>query len=366
MGDWLGTRTVANHLRQFRSFKKARIFARGLGLKSESEWREYCKSGKRPEDIPAKPYRTYASAGWAGMGDWLGTGEIADRLREYRPFKKARSFVRGLGLKSESEWREYCKSGKRPEDIPAKPYRTYASAGWAGMGDWLGTERIADQLRQYRSFEEARAFARSLHLKSRAEWRDYCKSGKKPEDIPAQPYRTYVEAGWAGMGDWLGTGTIASFLRQYRPFEEARAFARSLHLKSRAEWDDYSKSGNKPEDIPANPVQVYANDGWAGVGDWLGTGTIAPFSRQYRSFEKARSFVRNLHLKSESEWRGYCKSGKKPEDIPATPNRSYAEAGWAGMGDWLGYAPYNQAGERDQAVPSTGARPDAPDRLNPT
>jgi hypothetical protein len=96
----------------------------------------------KPDDIPAKPYRTYAKDGWAGMGDWLGTGRIADRLRQHRSFKDARAFVRSLGLKSASEWFAYCKSGKKPDDIPGhgKPYQTYANDGWAGMGDWLGTD----------------------------------------------------------------------------------------------------------------------------------------------------------------------------------------------------------------------------------
>ena len=49
--------------------------------------------------------------------------------------------MRGLGLKSADEWRAYCKSGKKPDDIPADPNQTYAKAGWAGYGDWLGYER---------------------------------------------------------------------------------------------------------------------------------------------------------------------------------------------------------------------------------
>lgn len=71
---------------------------------------------------------------------------------------------------------------------------------------------------------------------SEAEWRDYLRSGKKPNDIPTRPAQTYAETGWSGLGDWLGTGTIAPRLRQYRPFKKARAFARSLSLKSVAEW----------------------------------------------------------------------------------------------------------------------------------
>ena len=147
------------------------------------------------------------------MGDWLGTGRIADRLREFRPFKKAREFVRRLGLKSRAEWSDYCKSGKKPADIPANPNTTYAKSGWAGFGDWLGTGRVANQLRQHRPFKKARAFVRSLGLKSGDEWRDYCVSGKKPADVPTNPHRTYAEDGWSGMGDWLGYATRHSGTR---------------------------------------------------------------------------------------------------------------------------------------------------------
>ena len=64
------------------------------------------------------PNNTYAKDGWAGCGDWLGTDTIAHYLREYRSFKKARAFVRRLGLKSLTEWRDYCKSGKKPDRHP--------------------------------------------------------------------------------------------------------------------------------------------------------------------------------------------------------------------------------------------------------
>ena len=66
----------------------------------------------------------------------------------------------------------------------------------------------------WRKFEDARAFVRSLGLKSVAEWREYCKSGKKPADIPASPHNVYAEAGWAGLGrlarDWHGSRPVTS------------------------------------------------------------------------------------------------------------------------------------------------------------
>jgi hypothetical protein len=278
MGDWLGTGTVAPQLHQYRSFKKARAFARSLGLKSGDEWSVYCKSEKKPRDIPAQPVDVYAKAGWSGMSDWLGTGRrppaaYVRRRGGWRAFKKARSFVRRLGLKSTDEWYDYCKSGKMPTDIPRSPEYVYAEAGWTGMGDWLGNTDVVRSQRQYRLFNEARAFARSLGLKSGDEWREYCRSSKRPADIPVKPSRAYAEAGWAGMSDWLGTGKVRR--GGWRAFKKTRAFVHSLNLKSEGEWRDYCTSGRKPDDIPASAGRTYANNGWAGMGDWLGTGTVA-------------------------------------------------------------------------------------------
>jgi hypothetical protein len=210
MGDWLGTGTIAPYLRRYRPFTKARAFVRSLGLKSGAQWGDYCASGKKPSDIPADPRGAYARADWAGMGDWLGTGRVATQSREYRSFEKARTLARGLGLRSEHEWRRYCASGKIPADIPRTPAIVYAEDGWAGFGDWLATGNIAPRLHRYRPFKQARAFVRALGLKSRTEWNQYCKSGKKPDDIPVKPDRTYAKAGWAGMGDWLGTDNVAN------------------------------------------------------------------------------------------------------------------------------------------------------------
>ena len=294
---------------------------RKLELKSETEWRSYCKSGKKPADIPTNPRVVYAHAGWAGLGDWFGTGTVAPRLRRYRSFKKARAFVRRLGLRSASEWARYSKSGQKPDDIPVAAFRVYQKEGWAGMGDWLGTGTIAPRLRQYRSFRNARAFVRKLRLKSDTEWREYCKSGRKPVDIPYNPGMVYADAGWTGLGDWLGTGTIAPRWHKYRAFRKARAFARNLGFKSTAEWISYSRSGKKPNDIPAFPGRTYVEAGWAGMSDWLGNGRVR--GDGWRRFRDARAYVRGLDLKSGIYWRQFCQSGRKPNDIPRHPELVY-------------------------------------------
>jgi hypothetical protein len=361
MGDWLGTGTIAVYLRKYRPFAEARAFSRKLNLKTGDEWTTFCKGkmpelGQLPADIPATPEKTYADKGWAGMGDWLGTGTIAPQLRQFRAFEQSRGFVRSLGLKSQWEWYQFSKGmmsekGTMPADIPAAPQNVYENNGWINWGDWLGTGAVADHLRQYRPFHQARDFIRSLGLMNNRAWMRFKKGelpekGTLPPDIPACPEKTYAKKGWAGMGDWLGTGVVAPRLRQYRPFKEARAFVHSLAFKNRGEWVQFCEhklpsKGDPPHDIPLSPWHVYADQGWAGMGDWLGTGVVASHLRQYRSFEQARAFARSLGFKGTHDWFQFCKGempekGRLPPDISSCPNQTYAKKGWINWGDWLG------------------------------
>ena len=57
--------------------------------------------------------------------------------------------------------------------------------------------------------------------------------------------------------------------------------------------------------------------------------------KEFRSFEDARKFVRELNLKGNKKWRIYCKSGNKPDDIPTNPEKNFKKE-WQNWGDWLG------------------------------
>ena len=46
-------------IESFRDFKEAREYARILGLKRQYEWKAYCKSGDKPDDIPERPWEIY-------------------------------------------------------------------------------------------------------------------------------------------------------------------------------------------------------------------------------------------------------------------------------------------------------------------
>jgi superfamily II DNA or RNA helicase len=336
----------------WRPFEEARAFVRSLKLKSGAEWYTFHRKNK-PPSIPYTPNAVYSKSGWVSMGDWLGTGRIADQNKLFREFEAARKFTHTLGLKNFTDWRKFSASNKRPSDIPSSPSKFYKLDGWSGWSDWLGTSNLATKFKykDLMPFPEARSYVRTLNLKSKNEYKLLIK-GRLPgvaspsETLPLNPYKTYKNLGWVSWGDWLGNGVIAAHLRKYRPFPEARNFARGLSLKDGDEWRAYcaGETNHKqklPNDIPKHPMQTYEGVGWAGMGDWIGNGYISPGKRTYRNFSHAREFARRLKLSTEAEWEAYCR-GEYPEkialpiDIPKAPWSRYRKSGWLGLSDWLG------------------------------
>jgi hypothetical protein len=189
-------------------------------------------------------------------------------------------------------------------------------------------------MKPWKTYEEAKKYVHALGLSSRPKWRAWCKAGNKPNDIPSGPDLVYPE--FAGWGDWLGTGTVAPWNKQYRSFEDAKTFVRSLKLNTIREWFAFCRDGatigaedgscrllTRPTDIPTQPARVYKAE-WKDWGDWLGC-KARKHNRKRRPYKATKRFVRKLGIKSVNEWRAYCKVCEKPKDIPRCINTVYRE-----------------------------------------
>jgi superfamily II DNA or RNA helicase len=360
LGDWIGAKTLSNRQlsAQFTSFEKAKEFALSLKLKSEKEWRSYCRGlrpdlPQRPSQVPAVPPQTYKTE-WQGWGVWLGTSNIKPGSQTYLPFLRARKFVRQLKLRNSDEWDSYAQGlshpdNPRPPGIPYSPGIVYKNRGWIGMGDWLGTGTISNRKKSFLTFNDARKYVLKLRLKSETEWRKFCAGKlkfKRPSNIPSNPDQNYADSGWVDWKHFLGSDNISNRekSRNWRLFSEARSFVRALGLNSSAEWRAFAQSDERPSDIPAQPENAYKSKGWISYPDWLGSSENRSKNSKYLDFHAARDFARSLKLKKPSDWKKYTEGKIKgvpplPSDVPATPYRKYAESGWISTHDWLGLAP---------------------------
>ena len=558
----------------FVPFQTGLRFARALKLKRQYDWKQWCKSGARPANIPAGPDRVYKHDGWEGYRHWLGTDhqEQEPPLRQalssvpsvsslpqqstpgshsatyategvglrqcdsgltHRnsdsttttttgktgevdclPFAEAHAHARTLGLSSRRGWLEWYGTGVCPRGIPAWPSTKYKHDGWQGWGHWLGTTNTQAPLDcgttntsagttstsagqavvthldssltrrdssvrtaattttptgnatppdntagpEYLPFEQARAYACTLRLSSRQEWRAWSASGARPPNIPRDPSTRYTYIGWRGWAHWLGKQAQASqaphatsatsatsatnatsathaahaahatsatsapnatsatratnatsaaraanathaasrmaaantnaaanreyrppatpllpHAREYRPFAEGLAHARTLRLSSRKAWLEWCRSQQRPAATPTRPDRAYMHDGWQGWGHWLGTGPALPSQsgpalasqallgqclgkpndadaavtgatppptalayREHLPFDDALAFARGLGLNSRGEWLEWGATGARPANIPVWPSSKYKHDGWQGWGHWLG------------------------------
>lgn len=76
------------------------------------------------------------------------------------------------------------------------------------------------------------------------------------------------------------------------------------------------------------PEGPYETEGFSGYKDWLGNERWA--------FQRSREYVRELKLRSNSEWRKFSKSKLRPENIPTNPDTYYKGQGWINWPNWLG------------------------------
>lgn len=335
-GDFLGTGTIATQDRVYLSFDEARDFVRTKNIKSTKEWKVFCKNGEKPNYIPAAPDLSYKNSGWISWGDFLGHDYIVKFDKSLKSFLMARKFARNLKIKNLREWNLYWKNNIRDKSsMPSNPQLTFKEH-WKGWGDFLGNDNESMKTKEFVLFDEARKFALSLKLNSSIDWKKMLKENKIPNNIPRSPSLVYKNKGWISWGHFLGTNIIQPQLFVYRKFTDARKYAQKLNLKSINDWNDFVKSGKKPDDIPNAPhmTKQYKNE-WVSWGDFLGTSNVASFNKVYRNFVEARKYIHTLGLKSFADWNRFCKSGKRPDDIPYHPERNY-KSEWLGFEDFIG------------------------------
>ena len=317
-------------------FEEARKYVWKLKLNKQDDWEEFSKSGNKPFDIPSNPDKNYKDQ-WLSMQDWLGTNP-GFKGYEYLSYDQAILIIHKLKLKSQKDWYSYLKSKKKPNNIPSAPSSYYQNKGWTSWGDWLGTGKIADQNKKFKSFSEARKYIQSLNIKSQKEWNSFAKAGgKKPDDIPYKPQRTYKES-WKSWGDWLGTGRIADQKKVFCSYEDAKKFARSLKLKSRNEWRNYVKENFIPDNIPKDPFRHYQRilNKLITPKDFLGYEQIKLNTpRKYLSYKEAKKRLKPHKLKSRADYSAKLKNKILGDEFPYNPDRYYKKNGWVSMDDYF-------------------------------
>lgn len=196
------------------------------------------------------------------------------------------------------------------------------------------------QIKQYKkkwlAYSNAIEIVGTLHLRSKAEWEDYCKSGNLIKNIPSNPHEIYHN--FKTWEEWLS-------IHHYN-FDECVNWVRNnLDIKTKEEW--HENIHNLPIEVPQEPNVFYLEKGWTDWSYFLG------YSAEYEcylSYKDAQKWVEDnllLFQLTEDTWNEYVttninKLPTLPSNIPTNPPLFYKQTGWQTWFRWFGKQNYQR------------------------
>ncbi len=299
------------------TYQEAKKTVQYLKIQSGSQYENMYAQKKLPLDLPAAPAVHYKNKGWKTWGEFLGTGRIADQLKEFVNFDELRKIVRQFKYKNSAEYVKNYKKIDHSKFIPHSPASIYKNKGWVNWADFLGTKKVQNV--DYWSFEKSKKYIKRFKLKNQNDWNEFCKK-HKPINIPSHPQVIYKNKGYINLGHFIGSNFVATKDRakNYLDIVDAKKFLKKAKITSQNEFKKYIKENNLSLKIPYNPNSVYLKNGWKGWGDFLSTGRIADHHKHkfWWSQEKIKRFLKKKNINNFSDWRKFCSEGKKPQFIP--------------------------------------------------
>ena len=367
-GDFLGTvntRFYYVHKRkEFLPFDKAREFVRSLKLKGQKEWVKYIKGKTNILKIPFIPYKIYKKE-WKSWGNWVGTSNICGTLRKHK--------VNDDFFKNWSHDMAYILGFWFADGFISKK-RNVFSITQHNKDSYLLKEMLLTMGSDYSLQRDKNSNCLQFTIRSKTIIDDIIKLGGKERksldcEMPYVPKKYLPDF---VRGEFDGDGCISySKANKYRASicSASELFATKLledlrnnipnfkgHLSKYVRYREYRPNFKCNKKIFTVYGLIFGANDTRRLRDFMyqnnpklkmlrkynkfmeaGKILIATNDRVYWEYEKANKWVKKLNLKNGREWKEYCKSGNKPQNIPVLPYKTYKNRGWNCMSDWLGY-----------------------------
>ena len=190
----------------------------------------------------------------------------------------------------------------------------------------------------YRSYYEAKLWAKSKKIKSTTEWyNNYRDKGLIPKDIRNFP-DAYPE--WKNWATFLDTRKVFSGKGFYSTYNEAKKFAKKNNIKTKAEWETFCKSEKFPLNLPRAVAGYYKKTGdWISYGSFFGTNYSV--KKNYKSIEDLKSFLKTHKIDSQSKFNVFKKTAEYPSHFPKAPSVYYKrKKTWSNWSDLFDKQPF--------------------------
>lgn len=181
--------------KKFVPYHVAKQFVRSRKISSYEEWLQFCKDNRRPNHIPSNPNIFYHK-------DWNGWSEfLCPKESPYLSLDEAVKAITPLKIPNVKAWYQFCREGNRPSNIPYRPDSYYLD--WKGWSYFLTGKVNKKTIPEFLPYDQAKELVASLNITKVSEWRELCRTGGRPENVPSNPDRTFKNKGWVSWNHFL-------------------------------------------------------------------------------------------------------------------------------------------------------------------
>lgn len=319
----------------FLSYDEAKNKIKYLKIETHREWENIISKNETLYDIPHDPHRYYKNKGWKDWFDFLGKEK---ENKVYYTYEECLKYLRVNNITSKTKY-----SKMKNNNMPNEPNIFYRNKGWVSWDQFFGIDGYESNIYKpnFYSYEEAKNAVKNLGIKSAGQWENkYIKSVEFDSRLPKNPKESYKNKGWISWSDFLSFDIEGYWKKVHYSYEEAKKIVHTYGFYSKNEWENnYSQTDIRFDKLPSKPDVTYKNAGWVSWEDFLGE-NYGKARFNFLSFDEARTYMRNMGLKSKYEWDQLKLKKLKPDFIPGNPE-TYYKGEFKGYMDFLGYEYHN-------------------------
>jgi hypothetical protein len=258
-------------------------------------------------------------------------------------FEKAKEIIHSLNIKTVKQYYEAFKNKQIPKGIPRNPNREYGEQ-WTNWGDFLGTNTIAAQDKQFVTYEECQKYLLAQDIDSKEKFEKWRKNNR-PQNIPVRPDKTY-KTQWISWGEFFKTGRIADIEKHknFYTYEQSREYLKQFNFKNEIEFYDWAKTKEKPDFIPSSPRNTYGKK-FISMGDFLSTYNY--YTKNFLTYQECKEFVQKFQFNTQQDFFNWVSINKMNSNflIPFHPDQIYKQE-FEGWPEFIGYQRKVSVGEK--------------------
>ncbi|MCE2571785.1 hypothetical protein [Motilimonas eburnea] len=254
------------------------------------------------------------------------TQQIISKRAKKLTLSQLRDYCKEHNINSVSKYRAWVKDDSSPSFLPSDPPRCYnkknTTEQWSDWNDLFGKVR-----KEFVSYRAAKYFVKSNKIHTFEEWVQFCRENRRPNHIPSNP-NLYYRDEWEGWKEFL-----CDKPSQYLPLNEAVEIVKQFDLATATDWLNFCRQGKRPSNIPYKPAVFYPD--WKGWNYFL-TGNVTKKQHRYYEYNEAKAWAHEMQIITLRDWKEANLEGRRPDYIPANPDKFYRNNGWRSWSHFLG------------------------------